>query len=932
MNLFERLKRTEARYLPTSAGSATIKVQLLFDEAGAYLEVVDADREKVVVDYRHYRGRLRELLKAINVIERQAAQRFVWDDDATDRIYLHEHEHLIWMLRECEEVVDEQLQPLVFDSEISRIQFRLVAWDAANDRMLAGQLWRRQASGAVEELKVFRFVNENHVQVGTTIHEVQPIGENFAQLSLFMDVFPRDQLEHYLSLLYSYFTHIDVKYGDFAVSERAVADASPSILFQKITDDGSLHLDIVNSLAGFSDDFFKDYDVSRIASVNEMEATISIRRVQFPELDAEKRYLTRLLNRHQKKMGASAPLYYADEEGYILEPELAATFLSAELPELLKRYILLGAEKLSRYKIKPVKPKLSVKLGYGIDFLEGNATLEVEGEHFSLLDVLAQYRKHSYITLSDETHAVIHPDYLARLTRIFQKQGKKGVKVSFFDLPMVDELIEQNAGETQFPKVRAIFRGFNELENKRIKHPPINGKLRPYQLHGLKWINYLHTHQFGGCLADDMGLGKTIQTIAMLSRVYPKETVPSMLIMPRSLLFNWQKEIQQFCPQLSTYTYYGPDRDMNEALGHQVVMTTYGTLQRSIEEFKECDFHYVILDESQAIKNSQTQTTRAILLLRAKHRLALSGTPVENNLQELYSLFRFLNPSMFGSLQAYNRDYALPIHQNNDKNAIQELRQKVYPFILRRLKKDVLQELPAKTEQILYVDMSSEQAELYAARQRFHQQTIKMQVQEQGLQKSRFSILAALLELRQLASIPEDKTEGAVSSPKRELLIETVRDSVMNGHKVLVFANFLAAIDLMSTDLEQADIPFLTMTGATRDRQSLVNQFQNDDQVKVFLMTLKTGGVGLNLTAADTVFIYDPWWNTAAETQAIDRTHRIGQTQKVFTYKLIMRDTIEEKILLLQSRKQEMFDQIISSDSSAMKSLTEEDIDQILGL
>ena len=345
----------------------------------------------------------------------------------------------------------------------------------------------------------------------------------------------------------------------------------------------------------------------------------------------------------------------------------------------------------------------------------------------------------------------------------------------------------------------------------------------------------------------------------------------------------------------------------------------------------EREFYYVILDESQAIKNSGTQTSKAVLLLKAQRRLALSGTPIENHLGELFSLFRFLNPAMFGSEAEFNRNYAIPIHHHDDKDAARELRRKIYPFILRRLKRDVLQDLPEKIEQTLYVDMSVEQRRLYDSRRRFYYETIKRRIAEDGMRASRFFILEALLELRQLASIPEEKSENAIASPKRELLVESVQDAVLNGHKVLVFTNFLAVVDLLSADFEQRGIGHLTMTGATANRETLVRQFQSRDDLKVFLMTLKTGGLGLNLTAADTVIVLDPWWNTAAEAQAVDRTHRIGQDRTVFTYRLIVRDSVEEKIVQLQERKKQLFDAVIGSDGVALKSLSEADVDDILG-
>jgi SNF2 family DNA or RNA helicase len=392
-----------------------------------------------------------------------------------------------------------------------------------------------------------------------------------------------------------------------------------------------------------------------------------------------------------------------------------------------------------------------------------------------------------------------------------------------------------------------------------------------------------------------MGLGKTLQAIAMLATVYPQQEKSSLIIMPRTLLFNWANEIEKFRPDLTYYLYHGPTRNIEEAQKHQLILTTYATARNDIETFKDEEFYYIILDESQNIKNLDSQISKAAMILKAEHRLALSGTPVENNLGELYALFRFLNPAMFGSGEDFNAQYALPIQRDGDKESLHELKKKIYPFILRRLKQDVLQDLPDKIEQTLFVEMSTEQQTCYEQRRQFYYKTVKEQIKEAGINRSQFFILQALTELRQIASIPESKSDNLIVSPKREVLQEQILDVIAGGHKVLIFANYLHALECVSEDLDQAGIEYLMMTGATRDRETLVQKFQNDDQYKVFLMTLKTGGIGLNLTAADYVFFFDPWWNRSAENQAIDRTHRIGQDKTVFSYKLITKGTIEEK-------------------------------------
>ena len=362
-----------------------------------------------------------------------------------------------------------------------------------------------------------------------------------------------------------------------------------------------------------------------------------------------------------------------------------------------------------------------------------------------------------------------------------------------------------------------------------------------------------------------------------------------------------------------------------------MVLTTYAIVRNDIETFREQTFHYVILDESQNIKNVSTQSTQAVFMLNAEHRLALSGTPIENNLGELYSLFRFLNPAMFGSLDDFNTRYANPIQKDGDKDAMQSLRRKIFPFMLRRLKRDVLKDLPDRTDKMLYVEMDKAQADFYEQRRRYYKEQVSQSIKSAGLQKSQFVMFQALSELRRVASIPESLTDGRIHSPKLEALTETLLDAVANGHKTVVFFNFIAGIELLSETLDENGIDYVCMTGSTHDRKSVVERFQNDPQCRVMLMTLKTGGVGLNLTAADTVFIFEPWWNKAAEEQAINRLHRFGQKAKVLCFSLITQGTIEEKIQQLQQQKADLFEGLIGSDTASAKHLSEEDINFILG-
>ena len=663
-------------------------------------------------------------------------------------------------------------------------------------------------------------------------------------------------LEKYLSVFYSFMENIQPIYEDYSLvySTNAV-ETIPTIVFEKVDTDMALYLRVTQMLPNADLDFFKDFDLLYIATLT-MEHQIVLKRIsQQSDENAAISLYKQIIQCAPNKTVAKE--VYRDGDFFIIPQSVAGPFLLQALPSVVKEFQLLGAESLKEYKVKPVVPKLNVSIGSGIDFLEGEATLELGGEEFSLKQFLQQYKKQKYILLSDGNRAIIDNGYVKRLERIFkQERSNKGIKISFFDLPEVESMLEERMKGEVFERHHKVFEGFNELSKQRMRFPQVNAQLRSYQQEGVKWINYLYENNLGGCLADDMGLGKTLQTIAMLSRIYPKIKEPTLIVMPKSLIFNWQNELQRFAPQLTVYTYYGTQRNIKEAHTYQLVLSTYAIVRNDIESFCKQKFHYVILDESQNIKNVSSQTTQAIHLLQAKHRLALSGTPIENNLTELYSLFRFLNPAMFGSLEDFNVRYTYPIQRDNDKDVLLSLRRKIFPFLLRRLKKDVLKELPDRIDQTLYVEMEKEHADYYNERRNFYQRYVKNTIATEGIQKSQFVMFQALNELRRIASIPESMTDGQIASPKISTLVEMVTDAVSNGHKVVVFFNYIAGIELVSEQLNEAGIDFVCMTGSTNDRKGVVDRFQNNPLCKVLLMTLKTGGVGLNLTAADTVFIF----------------------------------------------------------------------------
>ncbi|MEZ4886480.1 MAG: DEAD/DEAH box helicase [Chitinophagales bacterium] len=936
-NIFEHFKRQNQLDFRTQKPK-NIFFQLDFDEFGAFISVTDDIGKEVTVNHLNYSGAVRSILRSIENIKEKSAFVIDWEKPS-DKVYLAEHDFLLWQLKNCDNFLDHRKRPIQFQTEQASVNIRIQSIEKQPDSKLKSEVEKwydtdivLTAGGKIFE--GFQMLTEEMALAEALLFEVKSLGRNFGQLGYFETEIPAEDINKYLSLLYSNMDNVDVLFEDYQakVSTESI-EALPALIFEKIDLDEALYMRVTQTLPNMDVAFLQQFDLHRIAELNELERTINIRYIERQPLEELINNIDKILSTHlpkKKGKGSSETQIVSEGNLFIIPKVVASGFLYHELPKLLADFNIYGAEKLKSYKIAPMQPTLNLSLNHGIDFLEGDASLDFEGELISLFDAITQYDKQKYVLLSDGTHAVVNGEYIKKLQRIFRKK-KKGVELSFFDLPFVEELIDEKVAQSTFKKSRAIFEGFNNLASKRTQLPDLKAELRPYQKQGFKWLNYLYENKLGGCLADDMGLGKTLQAIAVLANIYPETTLPSLIIMPRSLLFNWRNEVEKFAPQLTMHTYYGQQRNWNEALKHQLIFTTYAIARNDIEALKEEEFQYVILDESQNIKNIQAQTTKAVMLLQAKHRMALSGTPIENNLGELYSLFRFLNPSMFGTIGMFNDNYATPIQKDNNPEVIQELRRKIYPFVLRRLKKDVLTELPDKIEQTLYVEMSKKQKKLYEQRRQFYQNAIQSQIAQKGLQQTRFFIFQALNELRQIASIPEAKSDGKILSPKREMLQEQVLDAIANGHKVLIFVNFLAAIELIGEQLDNEGIDFVSMTGSTRDRQTLVNRFQNDPNCSVFLMTLKTGGTGLNLTAADTVFIFDPWWNGAAETQAIDRAHRMGQTSKVLAYKMITQGSIEEKILQLQEKKKELFDNIISADAGAMKSLSEEDINFILG-
>jgi SNF2 family DNA or RNA helicase len=492
---------------------------------------------------------------------------------------------------------------------------------------------------------------------------------------------------------------------------------------------------------------------------------------------------------------------------------------------------------------------------------------------------------------------------------------------------------EATCDET-FARMRQEMRAFTGVE-AAAQPEGFVGRLRDYQREGVGWMDFLRRFSFGGCLADDMGVGKTAQVLAMFEtrrelRAAGQPVAPSLVVAPRSLVFNWKQEAERFTPQLRILDYTGLDREGTDFNGYDVIVTTYGTLRRDAVRLKDVEFDYVVLDESQAIKNAGTESAKAVRLLRGAHRLALSGTPVENHLGELWSLFEFLNPGMLGTAGVFK--LAGTGARNPDPESRALLAHALRPFILRRTKEQVARELPPKTEQTVYCEMAGSQRRLYNELKQHYRYSLLAKVEKEGLGKSKIQVLEALLRLRQAACHPGllDAKRLAEPSAKLDVLLEQLAEVVGSGHKALVFSQFTSLLAIVRKRLEEAGMVYEYLDGSTRDRQARVERFQNDAGCPLFLISLKAGGLGLNLTAAGYVFLLDPWWNPAVEAQAVDRAHRIGQTRQVFAYRLIARDTVEEKVLELQKTKRDLAAAIIGQDNSLIRDLKREDLELLL--
>jgi len=631
---------------------------------------------------------------------------------------------------------------------------------------------------------------------------------------------------------------------------------------------------------------------------------------------------------------------------WFLEPEEAVTFLLDIYPKLVESYRVYGESALTRYKVRLSQPVITaeVKSDEKEKWFNLEIDVQYDGQSVSLEKIWKAWTQGKrYVQLKDGSYSSLPEVWLERIAHKLQALGldpSKPPKEQFaqFEAPVLDSLLDDLPGAHTDSFWNTLREKINTFKEIKPVDPPkgLNAELRGYQKQGLAYLNFLREYHFGGILADEMGLGKTVQTLSFLQHIVERGSdKPNLIVVPTSVLPNWEREAEKFVPGLRLLTIYGTRREgmFKKIKDADLVLTTYALLRRDLEELQKYEFSCIILDEAQNIKNPNTITARSVRRIDAEMRLCLSGTPIENNLFELWSLFEFLMPGFLGAQHAFRRGVVRPIKDGDDET-LSFLRTRVRPFILRRTKSEVAKDLPPKIENTYFCGLADEQMELYSMLAKKLKEQVLNTVDKNGIAKSQMSILDALLKLRQICCHPRllkldlPGVSTNLPSGKFDAFKDMVVDIVDEGHRVLVFSQFVQMLHIIRSWLQISNMPFCYLDGASKDRFDQVDRFNNDPSIPIFLISLKAGGTGLNLTSADYVIHYDPWWNPAVENQATDRTHRIGQTRQVFSYKLICRNTVEEKILGLQDAKRGVAESIIPG-AEAWKSLSREDLEML---
>ncbi len=647
-----------------------------------------------------------------------------------------------------------------------------------------------------------------------------------------------------------------------------------------------------------------------------------------------------------------------DGDGAIMiEGEAIYTFIKETYPEIEFRYPVdldPSAEDVMRVLQEPVEGVWSSRLSSGIDLFSFSVQLHCKGADISLEEVKKMViRGKPFLRLPDGRFMEVENQHdLTQMVEVLQKARpqKDGFTIPLYEAPGFLSLFERSR-QQRLTEMDSRFQAFVAEAQKgkmvQMKDLPegLDKILRPYQKEGVAWMLFLQKYGFGGVLADDMGLGKTLQVLTLLEkqrleRLDPKNAdqkhEPTLIVCPKSLMQMWALEAKKFTPDLKVIVVDGTVGERAEIVRRRgdvdILITSYSLLQRDLAVYHATDaaFSLLVLDEAHSIKNAGTNTAKAVKLLPAKHRLALTGTPLENGVHELWSIFDFLMPGFLGDAEMFRRRYGRPIQELQDKEALKRLRDRVGAFMLRRTKESQLKDLPPKIEQVSPCELTAEQLVIYARVLESTRKQVFQAVETKGIERSHIDILAALTKLRRVCDHP---TLVEPSLPRTEELsgkmayaLELIHEAVSGGHKILLFSQFTSMLDLLREALDREGIGHCTIEGKTRDRQAEVDRFHNDPTASVFLLSLRAGGTGLTLTPADVVILFDPWWNPMAEQQAMDRAHRIGQTKTVNVYKLVTQGTIEEKVMELQARKRQLFDALVSENAEAMRGLSWEEV------
>ncbi len=657
--------------------------------------------------------------------------------------------------------------------------------------------------------------------------------------------------------------------------------------------------------------------------------------VVYRNLVEEKKFLTTLQTLHSSFVnfndGAALALKGAD----VLKGNWFFLFVDA-MKEL--KVPVFGFESLKNFRFNTAKPTTQIFISNNTDWFDAKVNIVFGDQKVSVAEVKrALAGKQQFVQLEDNTLGILPEDWLKKYSLLFRVgEGKTDrLKLSRYHLSVIDDLYENRDEQELTIQLEEKYERIREIHDIKKIDPPVNLQniLRPYQVAGFQWLNYLHEVNWGGILAEDMGLGKTVEALSFLQYYFQTNgKLKALVVCPTTLIYNWENEIKKFTPILSYHIHHGSvrARNVDELMKHNVIITTYGTLRSDIKLLLQVKLDYVVLDESQAIKNPASKVTKAASLLNAKHRLCMSGTPLQNNTFDIFAQMNFLNPGMLGTMEFFRQEFSIPIDKFGEEEQKVHLRKILYPFILRRTKEQVAKDLPEKTETVLFCEMEDEQRKIYDAYRNEYRSKIIGTIEEQGIQKSQLTILQGLMKLRQICDSPailneQEKFEN--HSIKLDELTREISENIGN-HKALVFSQFLGMLGLIRQKLTELNIRYEYFDGSTSapDREKAIQSFQNNEEVRVFLISLKAGGVGLNLTAADYVYIVDPWWNPAVEQQAIDRTHRIGQTKNIFAYRMICKNTIEDKIMQLQEKKRTLAKELIADDATFVKALTKEDV------